>query len=246
MGKIEVMDHALANQIAAGEVVERPASVVKELIENAIDAHAKNIRVSVFNAGRTKIVVEDDGEGMDRVDALLAFKRHATSKLKKTLDLFRIKTLGFRGEALPSIASVSKLTLVTSTGSGTGTEIVLEDEQEIVKDASLRKGTIVTVEELFYNTPARLKYLKTDYTENAATTEIVSRLALAHPDVAFSFSLDDRIQFETTGRGELLEVILTIYGHGVASKMIPFSFETNDFAVSGFLGKAELAKSNRY
>lgn len=246
MGKIEVMDHALANQIAAGEVVERPASVVKELIENAIDAHAKNIRVSVFNAGRTKIVVEDDGEGMDRVDALLAFKRHATSKLKKTLGLFRIKTLGFRGEALPSIASVSKLTLVTSTGSGTGTEIVLEDEQEIVKDASLRKGTIVTVEELFYNTPARLKYLKTDYTENAATTEIVSRLALAHPDVAFSFSLDDRIQFETTGRGELLEVILTIYGHGVASKMIPFSFETNDFAVFGFLGKAELAKSNRY
>lgn len=246
MGKIEVMDHALANQIAAGEVVERPASVVKELIENALDANAKNIRVAIFDAGRIRIVVEDDGEGMDRDDAVLAFKRHATSKLKRTLDLFRIKTLGFRGEALPSIASVSKLTLVTSTGIGVGTEIVIEGETEIVKDASLRQGTIVSVEELFYNTPARLKYLKTDYTENAATTEVVSRLALAHPDVAFAFSIDERIQFETTGRGELLEVILKIYGHGVASKMMPFSLETNDFSVSGYLGKAELAKSNRY
>ena len=246
MGKIEIMDHALANQIAAGEVVERPASVIKELVENAIDAHAKNIQVTIFNAGRTKMTVEDDGEGMDRDDAILAFKRHATSKLKKTLDLFRIKTLGFRGEALPSIASVSKLTLVTSTGSGVGTKIILEDEEEIVSDASLRKGTIVTVEELFYNTPARLKYLKTDYTENAASVEIMSRLALAHPDIAFTFSIDDRIQFSTTGRGELLEVIMQIYGLGVASKMIDFHLNHHDFSISGYLGKAELAKSNRY
>ena len=149
MSKIQVLDASLANMIAAGEVVERPSSVIKELVENSIDAGATRITVSLKDAGRTLIYVEDDGEGMDREDAILAFKRHATSKIHSAFDLFRIKTLGFRGEALPSIASVSRLTLTTSNGSGVGTKITIEDGQQVVEDAPLRKGTQIEVEELF-------------------------------------------------------------------------------------------------
>ena len=246
MSKIHILENSLANMIAAGEVVERPSSVIKELVENSIDAHAHNIQVSLFEAGRKKIVVEDDGDGMDREDAVLAFKRHATSKIATSYDLFKIKTLGFRGEALPSIASVSRTTLITSTGSGVGSEVVIEDDELTVKDAPLRQGTIVSVEELFYNTPARLKYLKADFTENSNSIEMMCRLALAHPEVSFAFYIDERKQFQTTGRGELLEVIKDIYGHDVAKKMVPFHFVNADFAISGYLGKPELAKASRY
>lgn len=246
MSKIQVLDTSLANMIAAGEVVERPSSVIKELVENSIDAGATRITVSLKDAGRTLIYVEDDGEGMDREDAILAFKRHATSKIHSAFDLFRIKTLGFRGEALPSIASVSRLTLTTSSGSGVGTKITIEDGQQVVEDAPLRKGTQIEVEELFYNTPARLKYLKKDYTENANSLEVMTRIALAHPSIAFRFFIDDREQFHTNGRGELLETIAQIYGYEVAKHMIPFSFTHNDFSVQGYLGEPELAKSSRY
>lgn len=246
MGKIQVLDTKLANMIAAGEVVERPSSVLKELVENSIDAQSENISVYVYEAGRKKIVVEDDGIGMDPNDALQAFKRHATSKLSSTLDLFRIKTLGFRGEALPSIASVSKMEVITSTIDSVGSKLTIEDEEIKRVDAPSRKGTIITVEELFYNTPARLKYLKTDYTENANSLEVMTRIALAHPEVSIRFYIDDKEQFRTTGRGDLLETIASIYGFQVAKNMIPFSYSTNDFQIEGYLGKPELAKSSRY
>lgn len=246
MGRIQVLDTKLANMIAAGEVVERPSSVLKELVENSIDAGAKHISVSIVEAGRKKITVEDDGCGMDRDDALLAFKRHATSKISSSFDLFRIKTLGFRGEALPSIASVSKMKVITSTGSGVGTELNIINEEIEAKDAPLRKGTIIEVEELFYNTPARLKYLKTDYTENANSIEIMSRLALAHPEVAIKFYIDGKCQFQTNGRNDLLEVIANIFGYAVAKSMIPFEFEAVDYQVKGYLGKPDIAKASRY
>ncbi|HMM00401.1 MAG TPA: DNA mismatch repair endonuclease MutL [Bacilli bacterium] len=246
MSKIIVMDNSLANQIAAGEVVERPSSVIKELVENSIDARAKNISVAIENAGRTLIMVEDDGEGMEREDALLSLKRHATSKIHSAFDLFRIKTLGFRGEALPSIASVSKFSLTTSTGAGVGTHILAVEDEMKVEDASLRKGTTIVVEELFYNTPARLKYLKKDYTENASSLEVMQRLALAHPDISFHFAVDGRESFVTTGRGDLLETVMTLYGPFVAKRMLAFNMANNDFSVGGYLGTAELAKSSRY
>ena len=162
MAKIQVMDSHLANMIAAGEVIERPSSVVKELVENSIDAGSKHIEVMVYEAGRKKIIVNDDGCGMAKDDAILAFKRHASSKLLNERDLFRIKTMGFRGEALPSISSVSKVTLITSDGESAGTKITIEDDEMKIEESSQRKGTQFIVEELFYNTPVRLKFLKTD------------------------------------------------------------------------------------
>ena len=226
MGKIQVLDSALANQIAAGEVVERPSSVIKELIENSIDANSTRIIIKVVDAGKTLISVEDNGDGMDKDDAVLAFKRHATSKIKNTFDLFRIKTLGFRGEALPSISSVSHLTLVTSTGDGVGTKVTISEDNLHIEEASSRKGTLITVEDLFYNTPARLKYMKADFTENASCVEVASKVALAHPNISFTLYINDRLQFQTTGRGDLLETIASIYGFDIARKMVPISFKT--------------------
>ena len=246
MGKIQVMDSHLANMIAAGEVIERPSSVVKELVENSLDAGSKHISVYVFEAGRKKIIVSDDGSGMDKEDAILSFKRHASSKLLNDRDLFRIKTMGFRGEALPSISSVSKVTMLTSTGVGVGTKIVIEDDQMKVEETSLRKGTQMIVEELFYNTPVRLKFLKTDVTENANTLEVMQRLALSRSDVCFDFYIDNRLIFQTTGRNDLLEVIARIYSNDTAKKMIPVHFENYEFQISGYIGKPELNKSNRY
>ena len=246
MGKIQVLDSALANQIAAGEVVERPSSVIKELIENSIDANSTRIIIKVVDAGKTLISVEDNGDGMDKDDAVLAFKRHATSKIKNTFDLFRIKTLGFRGEALPSISSVSHLTLITSTGDGVGTKVTISEDNLHIEEASSRKGTLITVEDLFYNTPARLKYMKADFTENASCVEVASKVALAHPNISFTLYINDRLQFQTTGRGDLLETIASIYGFDIARKMVPISFKTVDIEVNGFIGRPELARSNRY
>ena len=246
MANIKVMDSHLANMIAAGEVIERPSSVIKELVENSIDAGAKHIEVRVYEAGRKKIVVKDDGCGMDREDATLAFKRHASSKLLSERQLFRIKTMGFRGEALPSIASVSKVTMTTSTGVGVGTKVVIENEEMSVEDYSSRKGTIFTIEELFYNTPVRLKFLKTDVTENANSLEVMQRLAMSRCDVAFDFYIDERHVFSTSGRGDLLEVISRIYNNETAKKMMKVSYEDLDFSIEGYIGKPELAKSNRY
>ena len=246
MAIIKVMDSHLANMIAAGEVIERPSSVIKELVENALDAHAKHIEVKVYDAGRTKIVVKDDGDGMDKEDAILAFKRHASSKLTSEHQLFKIKTMGFRGEALPSIASVSKVTMTTSTGIGAGTKVLIENENMKVEDFSSRKGTTFTIEELFYNTPVRLKFLKTDVTENANSLEVMQRLALSRPDVAIDFYIDERHVFSTTGRNDLLEVIARIYNNETAKKMMKVEVGDYEFQIEGYIGKPELAKSTRY
>lgn len=246
MGKIKLMDSHLANMIAAGEVIERPSSVVKELVENSLDAESKHIEVYVYEAGRKKIVVRDDGIGMDKEDAQIAFKRHASSKLLDARGLFRIKTMGFRGEALPSISSVSKVTMTTSNGIDVGTKVIIENGEIKIEESSSRKGTEFIIEELFYNTPVRLKFLKTDVTENANTLEIMQRLALSRPDVSFDFYIDNKLIFKTTGRNDLLEVISRIYSNDVARKMMPVEFENYEFKISGYIGKPELNKSNRY
>lgn len=246
MGKIHVMDSRLANMIAAGEVVERPSSVIKELVENSIDANAKHIDVRIFDAGRTKIVVKDDGDGMDESDAALAFKRHASSKLLDEYELFKIKTMGFRGEALPSIASVSKVTMITSIGNGKGTKIITSEEDLKIETVATSKGTEFIVEELFYNTPVRLKYLKSDNTEVASCLEVMQRLALSFPSVAFNFYIDDKLSFQTTGRGDLLEVISRLYGNDIAKKMIKISSSSFGFDIEGYIAKPEVTRSTRY
>ena len=246
MAKISVMDSHLANMIAAGEVIERPSSVIKELVENSIDAGSKHIEVRIFEAGRKKIIVKDDGSGMDKEDAVVAFKRHASSKLKSERDLFRIKTMGFRGEALPSISSVSKVTMITSDGSVSGTKVVIENDNMTVEDCAARKGTTFIIEELFYNTPVRLKFLKTDVTENANSLEVMQRLALSRCDIAFDCYIDDKLSFSTTGRGDLLEVIARIYSNEVARKMKKVHIEEFDYQIEGYIGLPEIAKSTRY
>lgn len=246
MGRIAVMNAELANLIAAGEVVERPSSVVKELVENAIDAEAKHIDISIFNAGREKIVVKDDGIGMDELDAGLAFMRHASSKIKSQYDLMGIKTLGFRGEALPSIAAVSKVELLTSTGER-GTRVYLEPDEEIViEDAMARKGSIFTISELFYNTPARLKYLKSDKTEVSDIVEKVEHLAMGFPNIAITLTIDERQVLKTSGRNDLLECVQSIYGHDTAKKMIHIQGENNMFKIDGYIAPPSISYANRY
>lgn len=236
----------LANMIAAGEVIERPSSVIKELVENSIDAKADNIEIQIFNAGKDLISVKDDGIGMDRIDAQMAFKRHASSKIKSVYDLSRITTLGFRGEAIPSIASVAKVKMQTSDGKE-GTIIEADpDSQMKVIESSLRKGTSFEIRELFFNTPARLKYLKSDRTEIASSVETIERLALGFPDVAFRLSVDNKEIFSTTGRGNLLETISRIYGNDIAKKCLPCSFESEEFSFDGYVCHPSINYSNRY
>lgn len=246
MARITLLDHELANQIAAGEVIERPASVVKELVENSLDAGATKIDVFMYEAGRKKIIVQDNGSGIPKDQLSLAFERHATSKIHSAFDLFRIKTLGFRGEALPSIASISKVTVDTAIKGGSGTSATLIEGEFKMSASPTSVGTKITVEELFYNTPARLKYLKLDYTENAVTIDVLTKIALAHPDVSFSLSFDDKLRFKTSGRNDLKETIMNIYGLNHVKNLLPISFATSDFKVSGYLGNTNLVRANRY
>lgn len=219
MGKIIQLDEVLSNKIAAGEVVERPASVVKELVENAIDAGSTMIEVEVEEAGLKKIRVIDNGSGIEPEDVPLAFERHATSKIKDEKDLFRIKSLGFRGEALPSIASVAKVELVTSTGSGPGSRLVVEGGTKLLfEPAPSRKGTDFTVTDLFFNTPARLKYMKTIHTELGNITDVMNRLALSHPEVAMKLIHNGRTLLQTTGNGDSRQVLAGIYGLNIVKK----------------------------
>ena len=243
---IELMSDALSNKIAAGEVVERPASVIKELVENSIDANSQMIKVDVYEAGLTRMKVTDDGDGMTESDASVAFLRHATSKIKSEQDLFHVRTLGFRGEALASIAAVSKLTLKTSTGDGAGTLIQYEGGKEIHRDkADARKGTEITVDQLFFNTPARLKYMKTIHTELGHITDVINRLSLSHPDIRFTLTHNDKVIFKSNGRGDLLQIIAQIYGVNVAKKMIKIEHETLDYNISGYIAKPEITRSGR-
>ena len=245
MGKIQIMDEWLSNKIAAGEVVERPASVVKELIENAIDAGSTSIEVFLEEAGLSYIQVIDNGSGMDEEDARKSFARHATSKIEKEQDLFRIRTLGFRGEALASIASVSKLTLRTSDGES-GLELYLEGGHiREEKPAPLRKGTDLKVAQLFYNTPARLKYLKTVQTELSHTIDFLNRIALGYPNIAIKLVHNGQTLLHTNGRGNVQQVLAAVYGNHNAQKMIPFQGENNDYKVHGYATKPEVTRASK-
>ncbi|EOH91318.1 DNA mismatch repair endonuclease MutL [Enterococcus pallens] len=247
MGKIQELSERLANQIAAGEVVERPASVVKELVENAIDAHATQIDILIEEAGLKKIQVVDNGEGIAQDDVKNAFKRHATSKIHNRDDLFRIRTLGFRGEALPSIASVSELTIETATADEKqGSYLWLKGGRiEENRPTALRVGTKITVENLFFNTPARLKYVKSLQTELANIGDIVNRMALSHPKVAFRLVHDGHKMLATSGNGDLKQAVAGIYGISVAKKMLEITAQDLDFALKGYISLPEVTRASR-
>ncbi|MDR0121745.1 DNA mismatch repair endonuclease MutL [Bacillus pumilus] len=246
MAKIIQLSDDLSNKIAAGEVVERPASVVKELMENAIDASSTVIEIDVEEAGLSSIRMIDNGVGIDAEDCKLAFQRHATSKIKDENDLFRVRTLGFRGEALPSIASVSHLEMKTSTGEGAGTHLVLQGGKIISeKKTSSRRGTEIVVTNLFYNTPARLKYMKTVHTELGNISDVVNRIALAHPEVSIRLRHQGKVLLQTNGNGDVRHVLAAIYGTAVAKKMVPLHVQSLDFEVKGYISLPEVTRASR-
>lgn len=245
MAKIKIMDELLANKIAAGEVVERCASVVKEVVENSIDADSTEIKIELKDAGTTEIKVIDNGNGMDREDAVNCFNRHATSKLIDEDDLYRINTLGFRGEALASIASVSKVNLKTSLGDY-GTEVQINGGKvEFVNNCEARKGTVITVSDLFYNTPARLKHMKSLYTELASITDYINKLSLSHPGIKFVFSNNGTKILNTDGSNNLLKTISAIYGLDIVKKMVMIKGENDDYEVEGYITLPEVHRSSR-
>ena len=243
MAVIKVMDSILANKIAAGEVVERCASVVKELVENSIDANSTDIKVELIEAGVKMIRVTDNGKGMDKEDAVNCFLRHATSKVKNEEDLFHINTLGFRGEALASIASVSKVTL-TTCDKDIGTIVNIEGGKIISKKpGDSRLGTIIEVNDLFYNTPARLKYLKSLYTELAHITDYMNKLSLSHPNIRFTLINDGKVLLKTDGSGNLLKVINSIYGSNISRKMLKVETSNKDYEIEGYISLPEVYRS---
>lgn len=245
MGKITILDEHVANQIAAGEVVERPASVVKELIENSIDANSTVIDISIVDGGFSMIKIKDNGEGIEEDDIEKAFHRHATSKIKTGRDLFKIKSLGFRGEALPSIAAVSRITLKTSTNSdGRGTAVTIEGGRILSKsELAFSRGTEITIQDLFFNTPARLKYLKSLQTELGHIIDYCNRLSLAYPNISLTLNHNDRNIFRTKGDENLLHTIAAIYGSGLAKNMIYLHGENLDFKVSGYISKPDFTRA---
>jgi len=247
MGIINVLDEQLANQIAAGEVVERPSSVVKELVENAVDAGSTTIDVQIEEGGLTLIRVTDNGSGIQPDDMETAFQRHATSKLLSSKDLFRIASLGFRGEALPSIAAVARVECVSATdGTGLGKRLVIEGGAvRSLEDANAPQGTDMTVRDLFYNTPARLKYMKSIQTELGHITDYLNRLALAHPGIAFTLQHNGSALLRTTGGGDRLQVIAAVYGTATAKAMLPVSGDHPDYGLLGYVSKPELTRANR-
>ena len=246
MAKIIQLSDDLSNKIAAGEVVERSASVVKELVENAIDAKSTVIEIDVEEAGLSSIRIIDNGVGIDAEDCKLAFQRHATSKIEDENDLFRVRTLGFRGEALPSIASVSHLEMKSSTGEGAGTHLALQGGKIISeKKTSGRRGTEIVVTNLFYNTPARLKYMKTVHTELGNISDVVNRIALAHPEVSIRLRHQGKVLLQTNGNGDVRHVLAAIYGTAVAKKMLPLHVQSLDFEVKGYISLPEVTRASR-
>ncbi|MDE6285257.1 MAG: DNA mismatch repair endonuclease MutL [Bacilli bacterium] len=245
MSKIRVMDELLANKIAAGEVVEKCANVVKELVENAIDAGADIIKISLVDGGLTSICISDNGMGMDKEDAILAFQRHATSKIYKDDDLFFIETLGFRGEALASIASVSEVDMQTCMQE-VGTHVHIKGGELLVNEpASARVGTEIAITNLFYNTPARLKYLKSEITELNNCVQFIEKLALSRPDISFVLTNNGRVVVKTSGSRNLLKTIHEIYGLNVSSNMLEIKAHNDDFSITGFVSKPSVLKRNR-
>ena len=247
MGVINVLDKHVSELIAAGEVVERPASVIKELIENSIDAGAKNITVEIKNGGTTFMRVTDDGCGIARDDVKVAFLRHATSKVKYENDLNNISTLGFRGEALASISAVSKLQLITrNVHEDVGTSYIIEGGEEIsLDDAGCPVGTTFIIRDLFYNIPARAKFLKKDVSEGISVSNIVDKTALSHPEIAFTYIRDGKQSLKTFGDGKLLSAIYSVFGREFANGLIPVDYELNSVKVSGYVSKPVHSRPNR-
>ncbi|MEI6121897.1 MAG: DNA mismatch repair endonuclease MutL, partial [Opitutae bacterium] len=248
MSKIQILTPTVANQIAAGEVVERPAAVVKELLENSLDAGAKRVTVDFSRGGKAYVIIEDDGMGMSPADALLSLERHATSKIRLAADLDRIATFGFRGEALPSIASVSRFTLQTrSIDAASGIEIYINGGKVIhQRDHGMPVGTRIEVANLFHPVPARLKFLKSDETEAAHIVRLVRLYAVAHPEVGFLLKEDGREIFRSPGHVPLLERVRVIWGKQVAEEVsvMPL-FEVKGMRISGLLGKPGVSRGTR-
>lgn len=245
MGKIKQLDTLTANMIAAGEVVERPMGVVKELVENAIDAGSTRIEVNITEGGIQRLSVIDNGCGMDAQDAQLCFGRHATSKIQSQNDLWSIHTLGFRGEALPSIASVSRMVLSTSDGKDATRVVVAYGNTESVTPYPCNQGTEISVEGLFYQTPARLKHMRSAAYEASLIQDVVSKFALSHPEIAFILRSDDRESFRTSGQGNLLEVVYQVFGRMAAENAIPVDFSDFDYSVKGYLIKPNITRASR-
>lgn len=245
--RIKLLDESTINKIAAGEVIERPASVVKELIENSIDAHASEIRVEIGGYGTKSILVVDNGVGMSHMDASLSFKKHATSKINAVEDLDRILTMGFRGEALASIASVAKVELVTrQEGEIAGTKVLVDSSGiRSISSAGTAVGTSILVNDLFYSTPARKKYLKSARTELAHIVDVVSRNSLAHSDVSFTLVVDGKITLRSPSSAKMLDSIVHLYGADVARSLIPLEYESDLLSISGFISKPELTRSGK-
>ncbi len=247
MGKIVLLDELTINQIAAGEVIERPASVIKEMIENSIDAGATNITVEIKNGGISYIKVTDNGKGIAQDDLEIAFERHATSKIRSAEDLNTVTSMGFRGEALASIAAISNVELISKTEEqDTGYRIIVEAGNVLEKEvAGASTGTTITVKNLFFNTPVRYKFLKKDYTESGYIEDIITRAALIHPEISFKLVNTGKTVIQTNGSGDIKNVIYSIYGKTVAENCIPVSYTYEDIQIDGTVGKPEIARSNR-
>lgn len=247
MGNIVLLDDLTINKIAAGEVIERPASVIKEMVENSIDAGAKNITVEIKNGGISYIRISDDGKGIARDDVEMAFERHATSKIRSAADLQDVKSMGFRGEALASIAAIATVELVTKTEEEQiGTKIVVEGGDVLaIEDEGCSKGTSITVRNLFFNTPVRYKFLKKDYTESGYIEDVMTRIALVHPEIAIKLINSNKTILQTNGSGELKNVIYSIYGKQVTEEVLQVSSEYEDIKINGVIGKPAIARSNR-
>ena len=246
MGKINILSAELSNKIAAGEVVERPSSVVKELVENSIDAGSTNIKVIIQEFGIKQIRIIDNGSGISNDDLERAFLRHATSKISADYDLFHIETLGFRGEALASISSVSKVAIKSCSGEAQGKMLILEGGKVVQSEFYAPiKGTDLSVENLFYNTPARLKYLRNPYTEQANITNVIHKFALSYPNISFELHVDGKITFKTYGDGDVHKILSKIYNMGVAKNMIDFSGSNDDYKVYGFISVPEETRASK-
>lgn len=246
MGNIVVLDELTINQIAAGEVIERPANVVKELVENSIDAGAKNISIEIRNGGISYIRIVDDGKGIAKDDIQLAFERHATSKIRSGKDLSNVMTMGFRGEALASIAAISNVEMTSSTGNSVGNKIVVKAGDILsFEEGACPKGTVIEVKELFFNTPVRYKFLRKDFTEGGYIEDIVSRLALIHPEISFKLKSSNKVVISTNGNGDIITTIYSIFGKEIADNLLPVNYEYEGMKLVGVIGKPSISRSNR-
>ena len=247
MGKIVLLDDLTINQIAAGEVIERPASVVKELVENSIDANAKNIVVEIKNGGISYIRITDDGNGIEKDDMEIAFERHATSKIRSAEDLDDVKTMGFRGEALASVAAIANVQMISKTRDEEfGNQITIKGGDIISEnETGAKDGTSITITELFYNTPVRYKFLKKDFTESGYIEDAITRIALSNPGVAIKLINTGKVVIQTSGTGKLEDVIYSIYGKEIYDNILPVDYEFEGYHVTGVIGKPIISRSNR-